>query len=345
MIKFCWALFLLFLLAIAAFTAASEIAIIAVSRIKLKRLAGGGSKTAKIIIKILETPERFFGTLLVVSSIVSALIASMITVAMVAILGGEAGVVASTIFVSVVIIVFEVVAKTIAATNSEKVALLSARPVSILIKIFSPVVNVLGKATNIVTRLITGHKPAKNSLISEEEIRALIKVSGEEGVLHGEKLKMLTNVFDFSDALVNSVMRPRADIVAVNIKMPIDEIINRAIESGYSRLPVYSGTLDQIVGVLNMKDLLLLMADKDLIVLQDIVYPATVVRDTKRVADLLKEFQKGHTHLAVVTDSSNNICGIITLEDLLEEIVGEIEDEHDVRPVGVKNGGKIQGLK
>ena len=320
------------LLLLAALTAASETSIIAVSRLKLKRRASGGSKAAAIILKILETPERFFGTILVANNIVDILMASIVTAMMIALVGDATkGVLFATIIVTFLIIVSEVAAKTFAARHSERLALVLARPVKALIAVFSPVVKVLAVITNAIVNLFGGMK-GKQALITEEEIRSLIKIGEEEDVIHKEKYKMLTRVFDFSDAVVRKVMRPRKEIVAIDIDASFDDIVNKVLESGYSRVPVYRANLDNIIGLINMKDLLNLTVNKGLVVLQDMVYPATFVSGTKKVTELLKSFQKGHTHLAIVTDESGKkVEGLVTLEDLLEEIVGEIEDEHDVR--------------
>jgi len=323
---------LVLLLSMTALTAASETSVIAVSKIKLKRLASAGSKPAKAILKVLETPERFFGTILVTNNIVNTLIASIATAMFIALTGKEGeGIVIASILATVVIIICEVVAKTSAATNSEKVSLAVIGPVRFLIKVFSPIVKVLAHITNFIMRLIGVQPSGKAALITEEEIRSLIKMGGEEGVIHKEKYNLLSNVFSFSEAVVRSVMRPKSDIVAIDVDSPLDEILGRALESGYSRLPVYKGNPDNIIGIINMKDLLILSANRELVVFQDIVYPAKFVEETRKVAELLKEFQKGHTHLAIVTDHNKKITGVITLEDLLEEIVGEIEDEYDIR--------------
>ena len=324
---------LIILIGLAALTAASETSIIAVSRLKLKRRASGGSKAAAIILKILETPERFFGTILVANNIVDVLMASIVTAMMIALVGEAAkGVLFATIIVTFLIIVSEVAAKTFAAHHSERLSLVLARPVKALIAVFSPVVKVLAVITNAIVNLFGGGMKGKPALITEEEIRSLIKIGEEEDVIHKEKYKMLTRVFDFSDAVVRSVMRPRKEIVAIDIEAGFDDIVNKVLESGYSRVPVYRANLDNIIGLINMKDLLNLTVNKGLVVLQDMIYPVTFVSGAKKVTELLKSFQKGHTHLAIVMDeSSKKVEGLVTLEDLLEEIVGEIEDEHDVR--------------
>ena len=330
--------FIIILLLIAALTAASEIAIISVSRIKLRRLAASGSKSAQIILKMLEAPERFFSTILVVNNIVGTLTAAIITVIMIAaVKDNNKGVILATVVASLLIIVFEVVAKSIAAVHSEKLSIIFAKPVNALILVFLPVVKGLVYITNFILKIISCQVPSKPTLITEEELKALIKLSAEENVLHKEKYKMLTKVFDFSNTVVRDVMTPKKNIVSIDVSSNFEDILNKVLESGYSRLPVYKDSPDNIIGIINMKDLLNLSVNKELVVLHDIIYPAAVFPETKKVSELLKEFQKGHTHIGIVTDAKGKLAGIVTLEDLLEEIVGEIEDEYDIRASYYKN--------
>ncbi len=323
---------LVLLLLLAAFTAASEIAMIAASRVKLRRRSLEGSKTAKTILKILENPGKFFSTILVLNSIAGALVASLVTTIMIRFIGDGAGIILySTIIVTFLIVVSEVVAKTIAARFSDRLSSYLARPVQLLITVFSPVVRVLEIVTNKIVNVLVGKSTGKPSLITEEEIRALIKIGEEEGVLQKDKYKMLTRVFDLSETIVRSIMKPRVDIMTIDINAPIDMILEKVMESGYSRLPVHKDSPENIIGIINMKDLLNLSINKGLIVLQDIIYPPTFVSGSKKVVDLLKDFQKGHTHIAIVVGDKGVVEGLVTLEDILEEIVGEIEDEYDIR--------------
>ncbi|MCX5693125.1 MAG: hemolysin family protein [Candidatus Omnitrophica bacterium] len=325
-------LLLVILLLIGALTAASETAIIAASIIKLRRLAADGSKPAKIILKILETPERFFGTILVANNIVDALIASIVTVMIVSFSGSNSrSILLATIVASFLIIIFEVAAKTLSAKKPVRIALYLSMTVKYLIIILSPVVRILSTITNFVVNLLGGGTKGKPSLVVEDEIKALIRIGEEESPKHKDKYKMLTKVFEFSDTVVKTVMIPKDRMILIDICANIEDILDKVLESGYSRLPVYKDNPDNIIGVINMKDLLNLSVNRDLVILQDIIYPPIFVPDSKNVAELLKEFQKGHTHLAIIIDSYGKIQGLVTMEDLLEEIVGEIEDEHDIR--------------
>lgn len=328
---------LIFLLLLAAITAASEIALIAANRLKFKRMVMEGSRTAKTLLKILEMPERFLGTILVANNIIESLIAAILTAIMISFLGGGTkSVLLATVIAAFLIIIFEVAAKTLAARHSERMSLALARPVKILIFLLSPIVKILARITNFILNIIGSETAGSPALVTEEEIKALIKIGGEEGVLHKEKYKMLSKIFEFSETVVKNVMTPKKDMVSIDVSSTLDDIMTKVLESGYSRIPVYSKNPDNIIGTINMKDLLRLSCNKDLIVLQDIIYPATFVPDSKKVTEILTEFQKGHTHLAVVVDKSGNVEGLVTLEDLLEEIVGEIEDEYDVRPSAYK---------
>ena len=320
------------MLLIGALTAASETAVIAASIIKLRRLAADGSKTAKTVLKILETPERFFGTILVANNIVDALIASIVTVIIISFMGGHPkSILLATIISSFLIIIFEVAAKTLSAKNPVRIALFFSRTVKYLIIILSPAVRALSVITNFIVNLIGGKTKGKPSLVVEDEIKALIRIGEEESPKHKDKYKMLSKVFEFSETVVKTVMVPKDKMILIDVNANIEDILDKVLESGYSRLPVYKDNPEDIIGVINMKDLLNLSVNRDLVILQDIIYPPIFIQESKNITELLKEFQKGHTHIAIVVDSHGKIQGLVTLEDLLEEIVGEIQDEYDIR--------------
>ncbi len=340
MIVFLGIVLLAVLLFFAALTAASETSIIAASRLKLRRLAGDGSKTAKSVLKILEAPERLFGTILVANNIVDVLIASITTVIIIFLIKDETrGIFLATVIASILIIVSEVAAKTIAAKHSEKLSMILSKPLQYLIIIFSPIVAILSAITNAIVSLVGVETTRKKGLITVEEIKALIKIGEEEGVVHEEEYRMLTKVFEFNSTLVKDVMTSKKEVVSIDADAPLEAIIDKVLEFGYSRVPVYKENPENIIGMINMKDLLSLSHHRNLIVLHDIIYPPTYVPRVKKVTELLKEFQKGHTHLALVTDDQGKVEGIVTLEDLIEQIVGEIEDESDIRSATKRHGG------
>ena len=330
------------LLLIGALTAASETSIIAASIVKLRRLASDGSKTARMVLKILEAPERFFGTVVVSNNIVNSLIASIVTVIIISLLGENSkSILLATLIAAFLIIVFEVAAKTLSAGSPVRISLSLVRMVRVLIFILSPTVKVLSIITNFIVNLLGGKTKGKPSLVVEDEIKALIRIGEEESPRHKDKYKMLSKVFEFSDTVVKTIMVPKDKMVLIDMSSNINDVLDKALELGHSRLPVYKDKPDNIVGVINMKDLLNLSVNRDLVILQDIIYPPIFIPDSKKVSDLLKDFQKGHTHLAIIIDSFGKIEGLVTMEDLLEEIVGEIEDEHDIRKKVKKINAKI----
>lgn len=324
--------FLLVLLLIGALTAASEMSIIASSIIKLRRLASDGSRAARIVLKILEAPERFFGTIVVANNIVNSFIAAIVTAIIISFIGKNSkSILLATLISAFLIIVFEVAAKTLSAGNPIRISLSLARMVRFLIFMLSPAVKALSLITNFLVNLAGGKTRGKPSLVVEDEIKALIRIGEEESPRHKDKYKMLSKVFEFSNTIVKNVMVEKDRMFSIDINANIDDILDKVLESGYSRIPVYKDKQGNIIGVINMKDLLNLAVNRDLVILQDIIYPPIFILDSRNVTELLKEFQKGHTHLAIVVDSKNKIQGIVTLEDLLEEIVGEIQDEYDIR--------------
>jgi len=323
---------LVILLLIGALTAASETSIVAASIIKLRRLAADGSKTARMILKILEAPEKFFGTIVVANNIVNSFIAALVTAVIISLIGENSkSILIAALISAFFIIVFEVAAKTLSAGNPVRISLALVRMVRVLIFIFSPAVRALSVITNFIVNLMGGRTKGKPSLMVEDEIKALIRIGEEESPRYKDKYRMLSKVFEFGDTIVKTVMVPKDKMMRIDINAGIEDILDNVLESGYSRLPVYKDRPDNIIGVINMKDLLNLSINRDLVILQDIIYPPVFIPESKNVAELLKEFQKGHTHLAIVVDSRGKVQGLVTLEDLLEEIVGEIQDEYDIR--------------
>jgi len=323
---------LVILLLIGALTAASETSIVAASIIKLRRLAADGSKTARMILKILEAPEKFFGTIVVANNIVNSFIAALVTAVIISLIGENSkSILIAALISAFFIIVFEVAAKTLSAGNPVRISLALVRMVRVLIFIFSPAVRALSVITNFIVNLMGGRTKGKPSLVVEDEIKALIRIGEEESPSYKDKYRMLSKVFEFGDTIVKTVMVPKDKMMRIDINAGIEDILDNVLESGYSRLPVYKDRPDNIIGVINMKDLLGLSINRDLVILQDIIYPPVFIPESKNVAELLKEFQKGHTHLAIVVDSRGKVQGLVTLEDLLEEIVGEIQDEYDIR--------------
>ncbi|MFA6610220.1 MAG: CNNM domain-containing protein, partial [Candidatus Omnitrophota bacterium] len=219
---------LLILLVVVAITAASEISLVAVSRLRLRRLSSEGSKTAMLIMKILKMPAKFFGTILVSNNIVGALIAVIVTANLIRLAGeGQWVMFLATAISAGLIIIVEVTAKTVAARDPEKIAWIMARPTRHLMTVSAPIVRIFELVTEFIIRIVGGKAEGRQSLVTEEEIRALIKIGEEEGVLHKEKFRMLTRVFDFGKTIVRSVMTPRSNVFSVSVDSKIDDILDK----------------------------------------------------------------------------------------------------------------------
>jgi len=327
-------LFVLFLLA--AFFSGSETALIALSKARTKFLMSEHPGKAKSLSVWFNNPNRLLTTLLIgfnIVAIVSEKLSLSICSRFIGLFGWSISKesiewVATAFVILVIVLTGEILPKIFAIHNAQKVALMSIQPLVVFDRILSPFTkSFTALATWAVTRI--GGAPKKSQTItSESEIKRLITLGSDEGVLDPREKEMLYNVFDFSDTLVRQVMVSREKMVCINIDEKIDKIINMIIEQGYSRLPVYKNTLDNIVGVVYAKDLLNLWRFKHLIIIQDLIRPPYFIPPDRKVTDLLREFRNGKMHLAVVREGEK-VVGLITMEDLIEEVFGEIDDEYD----------------
>lgn len=323
---------LVLLLLFSIFTSLSETALISVSRIKLRQRMSEGSGLAKMALRILEVPEKLFGTVLVGNNIANLLAASLATAIAIDLIGKEENAIAAaTIVMTTLVIIGEVTSKTIAAKKSEKMSLAVVVPVRILIWMFTPVVWVFTLITRLIVKFFGISFKESKSLVTEEEIKALIRIGEQEGSIAREEGQMLQKIFRFGDMTAREAMTPLSNMVSINLNATYDEIMQFVVEAGYSRLPVYREELQNVVGIVQVKDILNFWENRSLIILQDVMDPPTFVPESKRLNDLLKEFQRGKSHMSIVIDAKGKVVGLVTLEDIIEEIVGEIEDEYDAR--------------
>lgn len=225
----------------------------------------------------------------------------------------------------------EIIPKSIAIKYSIKVSIWLAMPLVIFYKIFKPFIWLFNESANGVLRLF-GIEPITRDVMthSEEEIRFLISEGRKTGVIDSTEHQLIEKIFDFNDKTAKDIMIPRNRVIAIDIDDNREKIIQTIIDEGYSRIPVYKETIDNIIGVIYSKDLISAAEHKELILLQDILRPANFIPETKHIGELLKEFQRKHAHLGVVVNEHGGVEGLVTLEDIIEEIVGEIEDEYDI---------------
>lgn len=234
------------------------------------------------------------------------------------------------------IVLGELAPKSLAIQLPEKTTLAISYPLRLFYLVFKPFIYVLNGIANWLLKII-GIEPASGleHAHSNEELRLLLEQSREGGTIEDAEHELIENVFEFRDKIVKEVMIPRTEIVALDASDPVDELAKIVIEEGYTRMPVYNDSIDNIIGVVYSKDLITLKEQSDLIILQDLLRPAYFVPETKLIADLLREFQRRKIHLAIVVDEFGGTAGIVTLEDILEELVGEIQDEYDDEPLDV----------
>ncbi|MBS1514338.1 MAG: HlyC/CorC family transporter [Bacteroidetes bacterium] len=251
------------------------------------------------------------------------------------------------VFLGLLIITFfavtigEIAPKTIAIKFPLKITLWFSLPLQIFYRIFKPFIWLLNKSADLSLGIFGIKAASKDEMAhSEEEIRQIIKEGRSTGVIDSTEHQLIEKIFDFNDKTVDEIMVPRNSMFAIDINESRDKIIHKVIEEGFSRIPVYNDTIDNIIGIIYSKDIISAAEHKDIIVLQDILRPAYFVPETKHIGELLKEMQRKHIHLVIVVNEHGGIEGLATLEDIIEEIVGEIEDEYDIENKAIQVGKK-----
>ena len=328
--SYTWQIILLvILLVMSGFFSMSETALMALSKIRIRHMVEEGVKGAKLIEKLTEDPSRLLGAILIGNNIAnigaSALATSIALKAF-----GERGVGIVTIIMTILVLIFgEITPKSIAKQNSEKVALRVSNPINIIVRLFKPLVSIFTLISSLFIRLLGGDPKATEPFITEEELKTMVGVSEEEGVLEDVEKEMIFNVFEFADAQVKDVMVQRVDVIAVDVNATYDEVINIIKTEQFSRIPVYNQNIDDVIGILNVKDLIIASQSKENFNVSDYMREPYYTFEFKKITELFSEMKNTRNHMAVVLDEYGGNVGIVTIEDLIEEIVGEIEDEYD----------------
>src|SRR5437763_3677460 len=324
----------LFILVVSLFlcatASAAETALTSISRIKLRNLVEEGDVQAAEIENLLTNPNVFLSTILVVNSVAVIVASSMATV--LALRFSETlGELISTVLISLVVLIFcEITPRTAAVQNPIRWARVLVRPVRNAAWLLRPIVWSLSAVTNFFVRLIGGQIKHRGPFVTEEELRLLVSVGEEEGVLEEEETEMIHSIFEFADTTVREVMVPRIDMVTLEADATVDEAVDLALQAGFSRIPVYKESIDDIVGVLYTKDMLKqLREDHNTLPIRELVRPPYFVPESKKLDDLLHEIQQKRVHMVIVVDEYGSVAGLVTIEDLVEEIVGDIQDEYD----------------
>lgn len=320
-------LFLLVLALISFFISASETSIIALSRIRLRHLMAKGVKRAQNIHRLTSQLDKFITAILISNNFVNIAMSAIITAVFIHILGDQWGVVAAT-FISVffILVLCEITPKILAIKHSEKIALYMAPLWEIIIKLLRPLISIFIEISGFILKIfrISGEK--RSALITEEELRMMIEISQEEGILSDEERKMFQRIFEFGNTKVKEVMIPKEEIVGVNLNTSPENLLNIFVEEGHARLPVYKEAISNVIGIVYSHDLLYILRDKGLFLLQDILHAPYYVQGSMLVNELLKVFQEDKIQIAIVVDEHKRTIGLVTLEDLIEEIIGEVEE-------------------
>lgn len=314
----------------AAFFAASEAALISITRIRARTMLERGLRRAQTVLKLTDDRNRFLTSVLVANTIVLLAADSLATYLAIK-LDIPSGALWSTVVMAIVLLLFgEIIPKTLATSDSERWALRLATPMLWVALALTPVVNAFLFVTNLIVKPFGIKHP--HQFVTEEDIRALVNVGAEQNVLEEQEREMIHSVIEFGDTIVREVMTPRPEIVAVSIDDSPRRALDVVIAEGYSKLPVYQESKDDIIGVVHDRELLIALANGSLShsSLRALMRPVVHVPETKKIAELLREMQRDKFSTAIVVDEYGGTAGLVTMEDLLEEIVGEIRDEHDV---------------
>lgn len=326
------ALFLICLV-LSATSSATEASMLALNKVRLRHLKESGNRSAKLTYEAVMHLDRVIGTLLIVNNLTNVAVSAIGTWICVELFGPQVGLPLATFVVTgLVLLLCEVTPKMYAATHAEWVAFKTIRPLRVTMVLLSSLTSFLSWFAGNFLKLFGVQMRKRSPLVTEEEIKVMIQMGREAGVLAEDELKMLHRIFEFSDAIVSEVMVPREAIAGVDLDAEPETALDVMIEEGYSRIPVYRQTLDSVVGVIYARDLLAQVRHGGLLVLADLIRPISIVPENKRIAELLNEFQRTHTQIAIVQSEDQKTMGIVTMEDLMEEIVGEIEENPPPRP-------------
>ncbi|MDD5072753.1 MAG: hemolysin family protein [Candidatus Omnitrophica bacterium] len=314
------------LLVLSAFFSMSETALISLNKIRLRHLMSKGNKKAKLVYSLISNPDRFITGILVGNNIVNTAISVLIAFVLIRIFGEDVGMVLATVIGATLLVVFgEIIPKVFAVQHSEKTSLGLAVPLKFVLAVLAPVARIFYGLGNGIIKAFGG-EPKRAPLITEEEIRLMIELGKEEGVLGDEERKMLHRIFEFGDTLVSEVMIPKEKIIGIDVDASAEELLDLLVEEGHARVPAYKGSIDRIEGILYARDLLYIWQNKGLVIIPDLLHQPYFIPKNKRVSDLLKDFQRMRIQMAIVVDDKKQTIGLITLEDLIEEIVGEIDE-------------------
>lgn len=319
---------LVVLLFLSAFFSSSETALTTVNKMRIRTLADGGSKRAVTLMKLIEEPGKMLSAILIGNNIVNISASSLATTLAISVWGSKS-IGAVTGILTLLILVFgEITPKTLSTIHAESISLKYSGIIYAMMTCLTPVIYMVNKLSLAFLLLCRIDPGKKAEIITEDELRTIVQVSHEEGVIESEEKKMINNVFDFGDSVAKDIMVPRIDMVFVNADATYDELLELYREEKYTRIPVYEETTDNVIGIINVKDLLLVESCEDFSIRNFLRQPLYTY-EYKKTAELMIDMRQTSNNIVIVLDEYGATAGLITLEDMLEEIVGEIRDEYD----------------
>lgn len=315
-------------LVLSAFFSSSETALTTVNLIRIRNLADNGDKAAAWVLKARRDQSKMLGAILIGNNVVNLSASSMLTVLVTDVFGSQVVGAATGVLTLLVLLFGEITPKTIATLEAEKNALRFARVICLLMTILTPVIFVVNLLSGGVLRLLGVDPNKPTDSITEDELRTIVEVGHEKGVIESEEKEMINNVFDLGDSVARDIMVPRIDMSFVDVEASYEELMEIFRRDHYTRLPVYEDNTDNIIGIINMKDLILL-EDRAAFSVRDYLRQPLFTFESKKLSELMIEMRKTSNNIVIVLDEYGATAGLITLEDILEEIVGDIRDEFD----------------
>ncbi len=315
-------------LVLSAFFSSSETALTTVNLIRIRNLADNGDKAAAWVLKARRNQSKMLGAILIGNNVVNLSASSMLTVLVTDVFGSQAVGAATGVLTLLVLLFGEITPKTVATLEAEKNALRFARVICLLMTILTPVIFVVNLLSGGVLRLLGVDPNKPTDSITEDELRTIVEVGHEKGVIESEEKEMINNVFDLGDSVARDIMVPRIDMSFVDVEASYEELMEIFRRDHYTRLPVYEDNTDNIIGIINMKDLILL-EDRAAFSVRDYLRQPLFTFESKKLSELMIEMRKTSNNIVIVLDEYGATAGLITLEDILEEIVGDIRDEFD----------------
>ena len=318
---------LVLLLSASAFFSSAETALMTSNKLRIRNLAENGDKRAEKVLEITANTDKMLSAILIGNNIVNLSASALSTTLTLKMFGSSLVGIATGILTFLILVFGEITPKNVASKNAENIALKYIGIISVLVVILTPAIYVVNKVSGIVISLFVKNND-DNNMVTEDELRAMVEVSHEDGVIEKEEKKMIVNVVDFGDTVAGDIMLPRVDMVMVSVESSYGEILKIFREERYTRIPVYEESPDNVIGILNVKDFLLI-EDKENFSVKEHLREPLYTYEYKKTSSLMVDMRKTGANIVIVLDEYGTTVGLITLEDMLEEIVGEIRDEFD----------------